>query len=176
MSTPEKRPRMSVPDDNVLFWNLRRHGAPLSKRGSPGLELSLEETLSFGLALSRRYPSVAQVWPVVFGRNQSAVDLDVLTSLARELEYGHVLGFFLSVVGRLLDNSDLEAYLDDLRKERGPELEDFFLMGQGRLYRELSEKNTPQLAREWGFRMNTSVEDFKSCFDKFMRLDESLRK
>jgi len=161
--------KQATPDDERLFWNLKRWGAPLSRKGLPGRRLSLEETLAFSCGLARRNPAVAMVWPVVFAKGREAVDLTALEALSRDLGHERVLGFFMTVTQQLLGDLRLARFLRRLRNGTHPELEQFFLMGQGRLYRELAERNTPREAREWGFSMNTSVGDFRTCFDKFVK-------
>lgn len=163
--------------DDVLHWNLKRRGATFSKQGTPGVVLSLEETLARALDFSRRDPCVAQVWPVVFARNRAAVDVSRLVLLAVEMGQGRALGFLLSVTAWLLGDPTLRCFDVALKDGAPREAENFFLdVGENWRYRELAERNTPEEAREWGFRMNTSLEDFKSHFDKFVRPHEALHK
>lgn len=165
MKTTTKK--SSAPSDGELFWNLKRYGSPLSRRGEPGVPLSVEQTLVFSLGLARRYPPVAQVWPVVFERHRTKLDLELLESLATGLGHERSLGFFLSVTRALTLDASLVHYEKRLHEKTYP-MEHFFLMGQGNLYRELSKKRTPPVAKKWGFWMNTTPEDFKSCFHKFV--------
>ena len=153
--------------DNVLLWNLRRHGAPLVASGVPGDALPVEETLAEALLLARRRPDVARVWSVVFARNRSGVDLARLRALAEDRRHGRTLGFFLSLVGMFLRDAQLMDQAERLRPDPGLDMEYFFLMPRGARARELAERRTPDLARKWRYWMNTSVASFASCFRKF---------
>lgn len=154
--------------EEMVFWNLKKYGAPLSRPGSPGLDLTLEETLAEGLVLSRRFPFVAQVWPVMFVLNAEHVDLDVLEDLARRLGYGAVLGFFLNLVRALTGDPDPMAVEVSLADTRSDQPESFFLVEHGPMMLELAEQRSPQVARDWNFRMVTPLEGFQETFETFV--------
>lgn len=166
-----KKVNFPTPREEMVFRNLRKYGAPLSRPGTPGLDLTLEETLAEALVLSRRFPFVAQVWPVMFVLNVEHVDLDVLEDLARRSGYGAVLGFFMSLIRALVGDpnpTDLEARLMDTK---GNKPESFFLVDHGPMMVELAERRTPQVARDWNFRMVTPLEGFQETFDTFVKPD-----
>jgi hypothetical protein len=164
-----KKVNFPTPREEKVFWNLRKYGAPLSKSGAQGLDLTLEETLAEALVLSRRFPFVAQVWPVMFALNEEYVDLDVLEDLSRRLGYGAVLGFFLSLTRALVGDpepTNVEVRLMDVRPEN-PEM--FFLVDRSPLFVEFSSKMTPEVARDWNFMMATTLEHFQETFDTFTK-------
>lgn len=165
-----------APGEGMLFWNLRRWGAPLTREGKPGRKLSLEETLAYGLSLARRHPELARVWPVVFAKNREALDLGVLVRLSRRLGQKRALGFFLSLTRRLLNDARLAKTERDLQDHRFRKTEDFFFLERGRRARELAEKRTPPVARDWHFRMNMPLESFRGPFEKFVATDEAVRR
>ena len=115
-------------DENSLYGNLKRWGAPLHRTGAPGKPLSLEETLAYGLLLARRDPDVAQVWPVVVAKHRAELDLNELEFLARRLGQKRVLGFLLSLTGVLLKDAALKSWAKRLRDQRVSRTEDFFLV------------------------------------------------
>jgi uncharacterized protein (DUF849 family) len=164
-----KKVNFPTPREEKVFWNLKRYGSPLSRPGTPGLDLTLEETLAEALILSRRFAYVAQVWPVVFSLNAENVDMDHLEALAREMGYGAVLGFFLNVVRALMhdpDPMDAELRLLDTRPQE-PEM--FFLVEHGPMMVELAERRSPDQALDWNFRMVTPLSGFQETFDTFVR-------
>lgn len=160
--------RAADPDEETVFWNLRRWGAPLVRVGVPGEELSLESTLAYGLKLARHHSDVARVWPVVLAKNRQKVDLANLSRLANRLGQKRFLGFFLALTGRLLKDETLEVQGKRLRDERFRSTQDFFLPVQGERAQKLAEERTPPLARDWGLRMNMPMESFESSFAKFV--------
>lgn len=162
--------------EEMLFWNLRHWGAPLTREGKPGRKLSLEETLGYGLSLARHHPEVARVWPVVLAKNRSALDLSALVRLSRRLGQKRALGFFLALSRTFLKDAKLSKTERDLRDDRFRKTEDFFYLERGRRARELAEKRTPSLAREWHFRMNMPLESFQGPFEKFVGTDEAIRR
>lgn len=155
--------------EEKVFWNLKKYGSPLSRPGAPGLDLSLEETLSEALVLSRRFPFVAQVWPVLFVLNAADVDMDELEHLARDLDHGAVLGFFLTLVRELVGDPDPMESEVRLRDTVGGKPESFFLVEHGPMMVELAERRTPQAARDWNFRMATPLEGFRDTFETFVK-------
>lgn len=159
----------SPPDEEAFFWNLKRWSAPLSRTGTPGKRLTLEETLAQALALARRDADVARVWPVLLAKNRSEVDIEELEFLARRLGEKKALGFFLSLTGRLLKDPSLARHADRLHDGRVRRMEDFFRARRGKRARALAGERTPDLAREWCFRMNMSLESFEQLFRKFVR-------
>ena len=154
------------PTDEELAWNLRRWGAPLVETGTPGLDLSLEETLAHAVGLSRRRPEVARVWPVVLARNRSGVDLGDLAAAGRRLGQKRALGFLLSLSATLLRDKTLAAFAGHLRDRRSSVVRDFFLTEHGVRARRLAQKRSPALARQWLFWMNMPMESFESFFRK----------
>lgn len=151
------------PSDEALFYNLRQHGAPLVRLGVSGDTLSLEETLGYALALSRRRADVARVWPVVLAKNRSKVNLVRLESLARYLGQERALGFFLSVVRTFFNDQDLMRAERRLRDGKAHRVERFFLLPRNNLVVALEEKRTPSLAKQWFFSMNATLEWFEAC-------------
>ena len=166
-----KKINYPTPHEEKVFWNLKRYGSPLSMPGTPGLDLTLEETLAEALLMSRRFPFVAHVWPVMFALNADHVDMDLLEDLSRHLGQGATLGFFLSLTRSLVGDSDPlpnEVSLEDT-KPRKPE--SFFLVEHGPMMVELAERRSPQVARDWNFRMVTPLEGFQETFDTFVNRD-----
>jgi hypothetical protein len=164
-----KKVNLPTPREEMVFRNLKKYGAPLSRPGTPGLDLTLEETLAEALVLSRRFPFVAQVWPVMFVLNAGYVDFDLLEDLARGLGYGAVLGFFLSLVRSLVGDPEptsAELRLADTRHEK-PEM--FFLVEHGPMAVGLAERRTPKVACDWNFKMATPLEGFQDTFDTFVK-------
>ncbi|MBI4565711.1 MAG: winged helix-turn-helix transcriptional regulator [Planctomycetes bacterium] len=160
-------PGLGNPDEEDVFWNLRRWGAPLVRTGAPSRTLSIEETLAHGLVLARRYPDVARVWPLVLARNRSKVDFGELEVLARRLGQRRTLGFLLSVTGTILRDRLLLRRAAALRDSRARRTVDFFLQRRGKRAQALADRNTPAEARRWRFRMNMPLESFRTHLRRF---------
>lgn len=154
--------------EESLYWNLKRWGAPLVRMAFASAKMSLEATLAVSLALARRDPDVAQVWPVVLAKNRDRVDLDLLEARARHLGQKRVLGYLLSLTGLLLRDPALVAFSRRLRDPRVRRRQDFFLLDRGPRARRLAEENTPRVARDWLYRMNATLENLQAHFDKFL--------
>jgi len=168
-------PLVDAMDDEVVLWNMRRHGAPLSMCGAPGPTLSLEETLAHGLLESRKSATVAQTWPVVFAKHRREVGLLKLESLACSLGQGQVLGFFLTVLERLLPDASLGPVAQRLKLSKPSAMSYLFGTDEGGpLYRRLTRMRTPAVAKEWGFWMNMDLDDFRSCLLKFLPRHETV--
>jgi len=50
----------------------------------------------------------------------------------------------------------------------------FFETADDRPYQKLTRMRTPTLAKEWGFWMNTGLEDFAACLHKFLPRHETV--
>lgn len=156
-------------EDGELLWSLKRHGAPLCLNGLPEEgQLDLEETLARSLLLARRSPTVAHVWPVVFAKHRAKLNLPALESMACRLDEGQTLGFFLSLMRALLSDMSLMETENRLQSHKPEGMRYFFELGQGSAYLDLTRMRTPAVAAQWGFWMNTDVEDFASCLHKFV--------
>lgn len=163
-------------DEETLYGNLKRWGAPLVRGDASGRDLSLEETLGRALILARQHPEVARVWPVALARNRQRVDLGELELVARSLGQKRTLGFFLTLTGKLLHDPLLTRFANRLHDGRTRRMENFFLVARGERARRLAEENAPRPARDWHFRMNLPMESFESLFRKFVKSHETLSK
>jgi len=167
--TLAKKVKNHTRHDQMVLRNLREYGAPLSAPGLPGLDLPIEETLAEALVLSRRFPYVAELWPVVYALNARRVDLPKLEALARGLGHGNVLGFFLAVVRELSGARDLLAAERRLSDTRTASPEGFFHLDRSLFYWKLAEMRSFQIARDWNFQMLTTLEHFRETFRSFVR-------
>ena len=166
--------RATRPSEDQVVWNLRRWNAPLVDPGSPGSNLTLDETLAYAVELSRRRPEVARVWPVVLAKNRSAVNLKALTAASRRLGQKRALGFLLMLSARLLHDQDLSEFASGLRDNRWRAVRNYFLGKRGRRAQALAEQRTPPLARDWLFRMNMPMDSFETFFHKHYEPDEAV--
>lgn len=155
--------------DETIYGNLKSWGAGLAREAVSTQRLTIEQTLAYGAELARRDPDVAQVWPVVVARNREKIDLDRLSLLGKRLGQKRALGFLLGLTGTLLNDAKLLGCSEKLRDSRVRNIQDFFRLARGKRAHALAETNTPELARSWFFRMNTSLASFQSHLDKFVR-------
>jgi len=155
------------PSEDSVYWNLKCWGAPLAKAVPKREEMTLEETLGYGLKLARQHPEVARVWPVVFAKHRSQVDLEALQRLAVRLGQKRSLGFFLDLTRTLLGNPRVKPSGKVARDRRYRKTQDFFLGPSSKRAQDLADLRSPREARNWHLRMNMPLESFKSSFDKF---------
>lgn len=156
-------------NEDAVYWNLRRWGAPLVRTGTAAQALSLEESLAQGVVLARRRPDVARVWPVVVARNRDEVDLRELEAQCRRLGQKRALGFLLSLTGGLLRDRSLVDHAERLRDARTRKAVDFFLLPRGPRAQALRVHKTPGVARRWLFTINMPFRSFRSLLHKFQR-------
>jgi hypothetical protein len=124
-----------------------------------------EVVLTRALELAHRDATVARVLPVVFMRQRHNLNLDELRRRARRANQARTLGFFLDLTGRLTGDEDLRSAARSLRPKQVP-LTDFFET-RSELERTLAEANTPEVARDWGYRLNMGMDSFESLLAKF---------
>lgn len=156
-----------VGDDLKRAW-LAHYGAPLygesmlSGRAAPDLEKLVVDAL----ALGRRDPSLTRALPVLLWRRRADLDMAKLRRLARRKGRERTLGFFLDLAGRLSGDRRLRSAAAALRPSAQRPPTNFFTTHQGPLARTLADKNTPLVARSWGYRMNIGMDAFESMFAK----------
>lgn len=162
---PEKRP--GEPDEELRGW-LRSLGAPLVV---PAAELPAdvprEVVLARGLRLAHRDATLARVWPVLLLAQWAGLDRDLLVTEAHRLGEKQTLGFFADLAGLLARDPEMRRWAQRLRDRRFRKMRDFFDGPTGEFERQLSERNTPALARKWHFHMNLPLESFRAAFRKF---------
>ena len=158
--------------DLTRAW-LARLGAPLYGKSlvEGRRQPDLEAVLSRALKLAHRDATVARVLPIVFLRQRRNLDLDELRRRARRENQARTLGFFLDLTGRLTGDADLRNAAKPLRPKHMP-LTDFFKT-RSRLERSLAEANTPEVARDWGYRLNMGMDSFESLLAKFKGGEDS---
>ncbi len=155
------------PTDEEVRLNLSKFGAPLAVYGETELDLSLEETVAYGLFLARRDSTVARVLPVVLAQNKDVMDFPRLEFLARKLEVLPVLGMFLDLTASLLKSQKLHRLARSYDDRRRKLVEDFFVNKKSNPFEnELAARNTPPVAHSWRFRLNMPMDSFENLFRK----------
>lgn len=153
---------------NVLFY-LGKYGAPVGNAPtSPTQELSFEEVVARALSFSRMNPTIARTLPVFIAKNEKHFTrFQTLKELVKKEHQENTLGFFLDLTCELTGNRFFRNLAVQLKKNE--KIEDFFVTSRKGKYRErLLKKNTPLVAKRWFFRMNMTLESFKSTFEKFV--------
>lgn len=148
---------------------LAARGAPLWRGGSDATASGtpLEELLAQASELARHDPSVAKVLPHVFLQAKSELSFDRLERALTEHKQKHAAGFLLAVAGELSGDATVSAWAERLRDKRRTKRADYFAEASSKRLQALAERNTPALARAWNFRLNMSLDDFRSVMDKF---------
>ena len=147
--------------------NLARLGAPLGAAGTSKTELTTEEVAVHALVLARRDATVARSLPLFFAKNANELNYNKLIFLATQMNLKPMLGFFLDLTGYLSGNKKLTKLAHKLYDKRRKKDSFFFLKAKMTpLQRQLSELNTPRVARKWHFLMNMGMDSFETLFQK----------
>jgi DNA-binding transcriptional ArsR family regulator len=156
---------VSPEDDKVRSW-LRQAGAPVGAPPPMQPVPPVESVLADGLVLAHRDPTVASVLPIVVWKQRSALDLDRLTEEATRRNERQALAYFLELTGRLASDRSLVAHARTLHDKRRRRAQPFFRATRSPVAIAQARRNTPALARRWGFWMNMGLDRFASAFAK----------
>jgi hypothetical protein len=156
-----------------LRGELARQGAPLWNRTPGASGASLEELLARACELSHRDPSVAKLLPYLFLRKKNELSFARLERALTEHKQKHTGGFLLALAASLSGDKTMRTWSKRLKDKRRTKPVDFFPEASSKRLRALAERNTPALARAWSFRLNMSMDDFRSVMEKFP-LDDHL--
>jgi hypothetical protein len=119
-----------------------------------------------GLSSAEGDPSVTRALPVLLWRPRGDLDMAKLCRLAQAKGRERTLGFFLDLAARLSGDRRFRSAATALRPSSLRASTNFFTNHQGPLARALADKNTPPVARSWGYRMNMGMDAFESMFAK----------
>lgn len=163
------RPRVQLPQDThaqQVRRELRALGAPLQVEPTPGVP-DVERTLSEGVRLARRDATVARILPLCFAKARPRLDRDRLLLAAKRVCEKQAVGFFLALTAELTGDRDLGRWAASFRDHRVRQVQDFFELPPSAAARELAEKRTPRVARQWSYRMNMGLDSFMAPLEKF---------
>ena len=156
-------------DSEVRAW-LKAHGAPLAAPEVVTVKKpTLEEVLTDALRLSHHDAAVTRSLPVLLWRQREHVNWERLRVKARAVREDQTLGFFVELTGKLANNSHLKEVASSLRDHRRKKSRPFFDGPQGPHALALARRNTPSVAKHWGFTMNMPLDSFSSTFEKFAK-------
>jgi len=77
------------------------------------------------------------------------------------------LGYFLELAGSLGPDANLRKTARSLNDKRRSRSRMFFAGHHGPYEVALTRRNTPPVAKKWGYLMNMPVDSFRSTFEKF---------
>lgn len=154
--------------EEVRTW-LHAAGAPLWAAPLEGQLPGLEDVVVAGLALAHRDAAVAVVLPILLWRRRDRLDFDRLGRLATRCGEREALGYFLELTGQLGPDRRLVVAAGALRDRRRTRERLFFTTPHGRHGLALARRNTPRLARKWGYLMNMGLDTFADTFAKHTR-------
>lgn len=126
----------------------------------------VERALVDGVELAHRDGTVASVLPVVLFKQRDRADVDKLLKYARERGEDRALGMFLDVAAQLSSDQRLSLWATFLRTE--PRKLGYFFASSNRsaISRVATKKNTPDVAKRWGWWLNMGFDAFESMFRK----------
>lgn len=132
----------------------------------PKPNTSLEALFASACNLARDDASVARALPVLLSRFRNELNYELLQSECKSLGQKHTMGFFLQLSGHLSGDKELEREAERFRDHRRTKLSHFF-NSPSKLALRNAEEKTPDLAKNWAWLMNMSMDSFTSTFDKF---------
>ena len=71
------------------------------------------------------------------------------------------------LTGVLAKDKRLRSFARTLEDRRVKKVRDFFEGPHGKYARHLADQRTPQVAKDWHFRMNMDMENFRQLYSKF---------
>jgi hypothetical protein len=149
-----------------LRFRLAQLGMPVTASGVTTDEAwPLEATLAEACVLAREDASVARAMPVLLDRYRTRLDFDRLERECRARGEKHAMGFFLDLTGVLAGDRALRDTARRFRDHRRRKATPFFRNPATRS-KELLQLKTPQLARDWTWLMNMSMDSFRDTFVK----------
>jgi len=136
------------------------YGAPLAGV-SPKEVLPLEDALLAGLAAAHQDATLLRVLPVVLAKNTHRINWVNLKDRARRRRLKAELGFVTELTSKLAGRPELAAKVQDLL-DRRRRVKMFFHEPRSDFERHLAKKNSPRLAKKWGFFLNMGEDAFLS--------------
>lgn len=166
-ASDETEPTKEGTDPGRVLATLASFGAPLSADADPDGSLTPEEAVAQGLRLVHGHPALARAYPVLLTRIRSRLNLERLRQRATELNEKQTLGFLLDLTGTLSNDRQLRSFARTLKDRRIKRVRDFFEGPHGKYSRYLAEHRTSQVAKDWHFRMNMDMDNFRTFYSKF---------
>lgn len=155
-----------VPPLRVMA-NLLALDAPLRSEISPTSDMTPEDAVAQGLRLTHNDPTLARAFPVLLWRNRNRLNMELITQKATALDEKRTLGFFLELTGMLANDRHLGSLAQKLKDRRFKQVRNFFEFSHGKYSEQLAEQRTPRVAREWCFRLDMDMDNFRRFFSKF---------
>lgn len=150
-----------------VMENLLALGAPVRCEAAPATNMSPEDAVAHGLRLTHHDPTLVRAYPVLLWRNLHRLDMELLRKKATELNEKRTLGFFLELTGLLANDHYLRSLAATFKDRRFTKVRNFFELSQGKFSEQLAELRTPQVAREWRFRLDMDMDNFRRFYTKF---------
>lgn len=155
-----------VSEQDVL-QSLAAYGAPLAST-EPSRTLALEEALVEGLKLSHRNAVVFRTLPIVLLKNQDSLDWRLVKKQAAAANESRALGLMVDLTSTVAGRPELRRHVDELRvgDEDGTE---YYFPVRSRYDRASAELRSPEVARRWGYFLNTTEESLRTLLFKFLK-------
>jgi len=155
--------------DETVREQVAALGAPvlvshLTKASGP-----LEDTLVAGVSAAHRDPALARSLPVALFRQRDRLDPDRLADAARARGEKTAVGLFLDLTAELSGDKRFASWARLLRDRRVHAQRPFFHTRAALVQAGASRDRSPRVARRWGFRLDLTLDDFQSLFDKATR-------
>ena len=137
-------------------------GAPLALHGRR--DMPLEAAIARSLQLLGSEPRIFLCLPIVLMENRQRLDFAALRRLARAGEVQAELGMVLDLTSRVSGDRSFGRRSVGLPRRVGRPR--YLVPVDGFFIRKLASQGSPEVAKKWGFRFGTSVEDFREFYVK----------
>lgn len=150
-----------------VLQSLAAYGAPLAST-EPSSTLALEEALVEGLKLSHHKAVVFRTLPIVLLKNRNSLDWGLVKTKAASANESRALGLMVDLTATVADQPDLRRHVEDLRVSDADGTEYYFQV-RSRYDRASAESRSPEVARRWGYFLNTTEDSLRTLLFKFLK-------
>jgi len=132
-------------------------------------QLEPEELLVKSVKSAKKNATLLRVLPLMLKKMGAELNLYQLVYWAKRYEVNRELGFLLDLTAALTKNTKFSKLAKQFKDKRWSKPEYFFesdsnLSG---FQEQLTEKNTPELAKKWYLKLNMGLDSFQSLYSKY---------
>lgn len=153
-----------VREQDVL-QSLAAYGAPLAS-AEPLATLTVEDALVEGLKLSHRKAVVFRTLAVVVLKHCATLDWNRVKQRAAAENETRALGLLVELTSNIAGQPELRKHVEDLQPQEAHGTEYYFQV-RSKYDRESAEARSPNVAKRWGYVLNTTEDSLRSLVLKF---------
>ena len=144
-------------------------GAPVLAARAAKRNGSVEQMLVEAVTRAHEDPALARALPVAFYRQRDRVNPERLALAAQAGAEKAAVGLFLELTAQVSGDRRFSEWARPLRDRRVRVKRPFFYSTAAAVQAATVPDRSPPVARRWGFRLDYSLDDFRSLFEKVRR-------